>query len=109
MSLRKTPKNSWELFTWIFFEPILLEEYAETISEKKALLITLKNYIWVVVITVPVWFIFHFFLAYFDIPNLYPAYFKADFIEEWKLLSDFPVKYLYLLENTLICVVSLRC
>ena len=45
------PENTWQLLSWVVFEPILLERYRVTLSKKQTLTILLKAYCCIVLIS----------------------------------------------------------
>lgn len=42
-----TPKNSWELFTWMFTEPIKLKKFSASTSRMRSVLWYIKVSVWV--------------------------------------------------------------
>jgi len=62
---RTTRKNSWELFKWIFTEPIKIKKFSDSLSKKETLIWVLKTYTYII--------IFSFFI--FIISNLYNSLF----------------------------------
>ena len=49
---RTTPKSSWELFKWLFTEPIKLEKFKNTLSLKKNIIWALKAYIFLIILVI---------------------------------------------------------
>jgi len=46
---RITPKSSWELFGWIFTEPIKLEKFSDTLSSKEVIAYFFRTSVWVII------------------------------------------------------------
>jgi hypothetical protein len=81
-----TPKNSFTLFYWLLFEPVLLRRYARTLFGKEARIIALKAIlitflVFVIPLTLLLYVVFVTVIAAFDLPLLFPP------TEKWSLLS----------------------
>ncbi len=47
---RTTPKNSWELFKWIFTEPIKIKKFSDSLSKKETLIWVLKICTYIIIL-----------------------------------------------------------
>ncbi len=73
---RTTPKNSWELFKWLFTEPIKIKKFSDSLSKKETLIWVLKIYTYIIIFSFFIFIISNFIIAYFDIPSIYPEHLK---------------------------------
>jgi len=90
-----TPKSSWELFIWGFSETSKIDIFTKNFTRKKAILLFLKIYFWVTIISFSLYLIIKSIFVYFDIPLKYSSYFKDEFIIEWQNLITFYDKFIF--------------
>jgi len=71
---RTTPKSSWELFKWIFTEPIKLKDLPSSLSLKESIIWFLKLYVYIAILTCIIFIFITIFYSNFsffkDIMNL---------------------------------------
>lgn len=96
-----TPKNSWELFKWIFTEPIKLKKFSDGLQKKETLIWLFKTYFWIVVLSIVLFLVVNVLIVFFDIPTHYPTYFKGTIVESWVNLNSFDIKVLFLIKINL--------
>lgn len=71
-----TPKNTWQLFSWLIFEPILLERYGNTLDKRQTAFILLKAYLYIIVISITLYLMMCFITVVFNMPHLFPTQYK---------------------------------
>ncbi len=101
-----TPKNSWELFKWIFTEPIKLEIFSNSISKKEILFWFLKTYIWIGLFISFIFLFFNVVIVLSDIPIIFPNYFSNYIVKEWENLSSVNDKFFFLLNLKIIDLIK---
>jgi len=101
-----TPQNSWELFRWIFTEPIKLEKFSDSLSTKETVIWYLKLTPWIVFVSLLLFVLSNFSTAYWDLPTHYPQYFELTIAKEWQSLAGFGDKFLYLVDIRFVLFVT---
>jgi len=79
----RIPANSFELFKWLFFEPILLKKYSASLDRKQAAKEFLKTYVWIVLFTISLWVLFNLIITLLDLISLFPAQFNKEIVKGW--------------------------
>jgi len=97
-NMSTTPKNSWELFKWMFSEPIKLKNFSDSLSNKETVIWYLKLTPWIVLISSLLFVLSNFAVAYWDLPTHYPQYFQED-IAKWQNVSSTYNKFFYLVDT----------
>lgn len=91
------PRSTWELFTWIIFEPKLLRKYDKTLSKREARLLFLKVYFFYIVpLALLLYVLGTALIAFLDLPSLYPTAYRPEFIDGWQPEADFFAKFSFL-------------
>lgn len=80
-NMSTTPKNSWELFKWIFTEPIKLEKFSTSLLAKKAFLWYLKVSIYIFVFSLISLLVINFFPIFFSLSPVYIDNFQLTFLK----------------------------
>ena len=89
----KQPRNSLELLKWLIFEPILLENYSETLDQEQSTIQLLQIYFWTTLILFIIYVISNIFIITFDLPSQYSKIFLKGFQVEWMKENDFLSKF----------------
>jgi Holliday junction resolvasome RuvABC ATP-dependent DNA helicase subunit len=93
-----TPRSSWELFKWIFTEPIKLDKFDDSLSRIDSFFLSFKTYIWIFLFSFILFTVSTFLIAFFDIPNLYFWFFNNEIQNSWENHISIYDKFLFLLE-----------
>lgn len=88
-----SPKNTCYLLLWVIFEPFLLERYSNSLNKKQAAIKFFKACPVIILITFVCYLVTCFILIAFDIPNLFPSEYRAEFVENYRVLIDFDKKF----------------
>lgn len=99
-NIRK-PKNSFEIFKWLIFEPILLQKYSDSLNWRERLREFLKAYTWVVVLAIFIYCASIFFKSAFDLPILYKNASDSEIVNNWPVKTDLLSKFLFILKTTI--------
>jgi len=96
-----TPKNSWELFKWIFTEPIKLVKLSSRLSRKEMMTWSVKVYFFISLLSFIVFLSSNFMVAWLDLPTNYPEFFKKMITESWGKQLSVYTKFVFLLQTLL--------
>jgi len=99
-NIRK-PKNSFETFKWVIFEPLLLKKYSDSLTRREGIREFLKAYTWVVMLAIILYCVNNFIIAAFDLPRHYENTFDFYIKTTWKDLPDLLSKFLFISEITI--------
>jgi len=92
------PKNSFDLFKWLVFEPLLLERFEKTLTRAEKYRLILKNifvnfFIIIIPLTIILYTISVVIIAAFDLPLIFPPdapkVNTEVFIQQWRTYSNF--------------------
>jgi hypothetical protein len=93
------PENTWKLLLWVFFEPILLEDYSATLSKKQTFAIFLWTYPSIVLISLAFFLVGCFVVAAVDIPTLFFEQYKIEFINHYLALTGLEKKFFFIIQQ----------
>jgi hypothetical protein len=81
------PKSSWQLLSWLIFEPFLLQMYSKNSEQNKTLPVLAKCYLWTILIYALFYLVCITLIINLDLPLRFPTQFSS------KLISDFSKEY----------------
>ena len=95
-----TPKHAFELFTWLFTEPIKLQKFSASLSRKGFLGWYLKTAVWIGVAALLLWLVTLFLIVLFELPEHFPEVFSASLRSHWETALPWHVQFFSLLQGT---------
>ncbi|MDM8565913.1 hypothetical protein QUF74_09700 [Candidatus Halobeggiatoa sp. HSG11] len=88
------PRNSWELFKWIWFEYRLLEKYGKTVTKTETFILVLMNYfLYVVPLALLLYIIGIIIVIGIDLPTWMPTQYTKQFMRWWEPNYSFIEKF----------------
>jgi hypothetical protein len=96
------PKNTWQLLLWFVFEPVLLENYSNSLTKKQTAMVLLRAYPYIILICCLVYSVMVLITATFDTPLHFPSQYKTEFVTGYQLLTGFEQKLYFVFQETII-------
>jgi len=99
-----TPKNSWELFKWVFTEPVKLKAFLQTKPEKNNKKLLLKTYFLILMFSLFLYSFLASIIFIFDIPFIYSNCFQIGTSPLCQFMNEFHHTYPILLDLIILTI-----